>query len=273
MLNLTMDEVPQQPPKRAALVQLGKAAVSQVMILELLRLMELGGRLDEFQWDNDGEWLRASDGRVTIEANELSGGIRYRLRPLDEERRTDILTSETSLERIARDFVNMIGRPQEPMTLQKVTYLRSIAGTSDGDVMDEVKLDAGLIFERMVGDIPVIGPGGMVMVKIGTDDAVVGGREIWRPVVGRGAPVNLRSPEEAAKLLQGRLSKLGLDGEAHVRKARFGYAELGMEEEQLLLEPCYAYVVESVGSGPHYKKVETIPAAHVGPMADAFAAA
>lgn len=35
-------------------------------------------------------------------------------------------------------------------------------------------LDAGLIFTRTVEELPVVGPGGMVMVKIGTDESVVG---------------------------------------------------------------------------------------------------
>ncbi len=110
----------------------------------------------------------------------------------------------------------------------------------------------------------------MVMVKIGTDESVVGGREIWRPVLQRGEKVKLRSPDESNELLQLRLKKWGVDGEVHVRKARMGYAELGIEEKQRYLEPCYAYVVETVGGLVASKRIEVIPASKIGPMASAF---
>ena len=69
-------------------------------------------------------------------------------------------------------------------------------------------LDAGLIFTRTVDDLPVIGPGGMAMVKVGTDEAVVGGREIWRPVLRRASQVNLRTPDEAVDLLRGQMKTM-----------------------------------------------------------------
>ena len=84
---------------------------------------------------------------------------------------------------------------------------------------------------------------------------------------------NLRTPEEATDLLRGRLKKWGVNGEVHVRKARLGYAELGIEERQRYLEPCYAYVLETVGGLVDSKRVEVIPAARIGPMASAFASA
>jgi hypothetical protein len=58
-----------------------------------------------------------------------------------------------------------------------------------------------------------------------------------------------------------------------VRKARQGYAELGIEESQRTIEPCYAFLLETVGGLVDTKKVQVIPAARIGPMASAFAIA
>ena len=66
-------------------------------------------------------------------------------------------------------------------------------------------------------------------------------------------------------LLRSRLMASDMDGNVHVRKARLGYNELGIEEKQSYLEPCYAFVIETVGQRSRLlansKKVVVIPAA------------
>jgi hypothetical protein len=263
MLSLTMDEVPEVVARKASIIELTVAPVDQPALVKLLDRLGMRERVGGFVWDRDLNWITASDEQTTFSANELSGGLRYRLRPLEDEPGTEVSTSPSRLEEIARGFLDRLGRPSDPMALDRITYLRTESGTSDGYVSTRTTLDAGLVFTRTVDDLPVIGPGGMAMVKVGTDETVVGGREIWRPILGRGPRVNLRMPDEAAGLLHGRLKKLGVDGEVHVRKARLGYAELGIEERQRYLEPCYAYVLETVGALVDSKKVEVIPAARM----------
>ena len=141
-----------------------------------------------------------------------------------------------------------------------------------GSVSEPSTLDAGVLFTRTVDELPVVGPGGVAMVKIGTDETVVGGREVWRPLAGRGSTVPLRTVEEATDLLRSSLKRSGTDGELHVRKARLGYAEAGIEATQRYLEPCYAFLVETVGGLVDSKQVVVIPAARTGPMASAFTA-
>jgi hypothetical protein len=133
-------------------------------------------------------------------------------------------------------------------------------------------LDAGVIFTRMIDELPVVGLGGLAMVKVGTDDTVVGGREIWRPILQRGSKVPLRSPAEAMNLLENRLKRDRLEGDYYVCKAWQCYNESGIEEAQRHLEPCYVFVIESLGNEFDTKKVVVIPAARVGPMASSFTA-
>src|SRR4029077_7802064 len=98
-----------------------------------------------------------------------------------------------------------------------------------------------------------------------TDETVVGGREIWRGILRRGPKLTHRTAEESIELLRSRLRASGTDGNAFVREARLGYNELGIEEEQKYLEPCYAFVVETRSLLVDWKTVVVIPAARERP--------
>jgi hypothetical protein len=240
--------------------------------MQLLDRLGMADRREAFASEREANWITAEDEQTTFSMNELSGGLQYRLRPLADEPGTKVSTSESRLEEIARGFLDQLGQPTDPIVLERITYLRNQTTDAKGYVKSTETLDAGLIFTRTVEELPVIGPGGMVMVNIGTDETVVAGREVWRPILRGSAEVNLRSPDEAVSLLERRLKKSIRDGELHVRKARLGYAELGIEQKQKHLEPCYAFVIETAGDLVDSKKIEVIPAASFGPMASAFAA-
>ena len=264
-LSLTFDEMPEMVADRAAIHELRVPPLDRRAVVGLLDRMGLKDRRSGFAWEKHLNWLTTGDERTTVAINELSGGLRYRLRPLSEEPGRDVTTAPSRLEEIARGFLQELGRPDEPLTLERITYLRAQAAARDGSPLTASTLDAGLIFTRTVDELPVVGPGGMVMVKIGTDETVVGGREIWRRIVQRGEKLKLRSPDESIELLRNRLTAAGVDGEVHVRKARQGYSELGIEEAQSRLEPCYAFVLETTGGLVNSKKVEVIPAAVSAP--------
>jgi len=268
-LSLIFDVMPEQLTPWAAVHELHVPPVDRRAISGLLERMGLAGRQASFAWERKANWLITGDERVVVGVNELSGGLRYRLRPIHEEPRSDVTTAESRLEELARTFLDRLGRPAEPMTLTKITYLHVQTTSSNGSRPAPARLDAGLIFTRTVDDLPVIGTGGSAMVKIGTDETVVGGREVWRPIASRGAKVKLRSAQECIELLRDRLTAAGTDGEIHVRKAQQAYAELGIEEEQRYLEPCYAFLLETSGGIVDSKKVEVIPAAETGPAATA----
>jgi hypothetical protein len=272
MFSLKFDETPQMLVKRGRIFQLRSPGPDQLTAMRLLDRLGMAGRREGFAWERESNWITAEDERTTFGINELSGGLRYRLRPLADEPGTAVNTSESRLEEIARGFLDRLGRPTDRLTLQRTTYLRSETTDADGHVRSTETLDAGLVFTRMVEELPVIGPGGIVMVNIGTDETVVAGREVWRPILRGSAEIDLRSPDEAISLLERRLKKSIRDGELHVRKARMGYAELGIEQKQTHLEPCYAFMIETSGDLVDSKKIEVIPAASVGPMASAFAA-
>lgn len=272
MISLMFDETPKMVARTARIFEFRSSSVNESVLGQLLDRAGMADRREAFAWEREVNWITAEDEQATFSINELSGGIQYRLRPLADEPGTEVRTSESRLEEIARGFLDRLSRPTDPMVLERITYLRQQTTDARGYVTATEVLDAGLIFTRTLEELPIIGPGGMVMVNIGTDETVVAGREVWRPVLRSSAKVRLRSPEEAVSLLERRLKKSIGGGELHVRKARLGYAELGIEQQQKHLEPCYAFVIETSGEFVDTKKVEVIPAAYVGPMASAFAA-
>lgn len=271
MLSVTIDEVPEAIVQTAAIYEVRVRPVDVRGVLEIVAGLGIAPRLESLTWEQDLNWITASDNMVTLGVHELSGGLSYRLRPLADEPGVEVNTSASRLEEIARAFLDQLGRPSEPMRLERITYLHAQSADAGGAVSEPSTLDAGLVFTRTVDDLPVVGTGGLAMVMIGTDESVVGGREVWRPVAQGGEKVPLRTPEEATDLLQAKLKRSGIDGEVHVRKARQGYLENGIEESQRSLEPCYAFVVETVGGIVDSKTIEVIPAARVGPMASTLA--
>jgi hypothetical protein len=252
--------VPEVPVTRAAVHELRVPSVGRTSVISLLAHLELTDRLSSLEWDRSQGWITAGDEQVRVAMSGRSGGLRYSLRPL-AELHGDVTSSAERLEELAREFLSRLGRPAEPLGLERISHLRAQTGTPTGEVSEVATLDAGLIFRRTVDGLPVMGPGGYVMVRIGADEKVVGGREVWRPTTERGPTFDLRSPENAIDLLRGRLDSHGIEGEARVRKAFFGYEERGIDEVQSRLEPAYAFVVEVAGEDlVDYKTVVVISA-------------
>jgi hypothetical protein len=271
VFSLTFEEKPEVIAKEAAIHELHVPPVTVRSVIDLLERMGLTERIEGLVWYRDLNWITASDDKVTVSCNEVSGGLQYRLRPLADESGRDV-ADDSTVESIAREYLKRIGRPNEeqPLHLERVTHLHSQTADAKGKSSTPSKLDAGVIFTRKIDELPVVGTGGFAMVKIGTDNAVVGGREVWRPIARSGSKVALRSAAEAMDLLETKLKRVGLDGDYYVCKAWQCYHESGIEEVQRHLEPCYLFVVESFGKQFDTKKGVVIPAARVGPMASSF---
>lgn len=259
MVSLVLDEMPDPPVTRAAVHELGVRPVTRATVISMLARLNLTARLSSLSWDRTASWVTAGDEQVRVAMNARSGGIRYTLRPLAEQQ-GDVTTSDSRLEEIAREFLSRFDGPAEPLVLERITHLRAQTSTLAGELSEVATIDAGLVFRRTVDDLPVIGPGGLVMVRIGSDEQVVGGREVCRPLTATGPKFDLRGRDEAIDLLRQRLESLGFRGEVRVRRAFFGYEELGIEELQRRLEPVYAFLVEIAGDDVDSKTAVVVPA-------------
>jgi hypothetical protein len=258
-VSLIVDEQPQLPVPQAAVHALGASRVGRLTVIALLTRLGLAGRLADLGWEHRGGWVTAGDEQAHVAMNVNSGGVRFTLRPMDELA-GDVAIPDARLEEIARGFLDQLGRPADPLVLERITHLHVQTSSATGELSAVERLDAGLVFRRTVDDLPVIGPGGLAMVRIAADEAVIGGREICRPVTGRGPVIGLRSPESALDELRRRLESRGFEGEATVHRSLFGYEELGIEQVQHRLAPAYAFQVELPGNGVDDKTVEVIPA-------------
>ena len=70
--------------------------------------------------------------------------------------------------------------------MAKVTYLRTKGASIDGQEASEQILDAGVIFQREIDGIPVVGFGGFAMVNIASDESVVAASKVWRDIDKKG---------------------------------------------------------------------------------------
>ena len=265
-LNLIFDQTLTRTTGSAGIHRLRVPRIDRGVLSRVIDQLGLAKQRGGFTWERANSWVIAQDARIVVAMNELSGGLRYRLRPMEEEPGSDIATTPARLEEIARAFIGDLGRPGEPLTLDRITYLRGQTTTKEGVPLTSFALDAGLVFTRTIDELPVIGAGGIAMIKIGTDESVVGGREIWRAIDSKGPAVRLRSADEAVSILKARLVAAGLDGDVHVRKSALGYGELGIGELQTTLVPIYAFLVETSGGLVDSKRVEMVPAPVDGPM-------
>jgi len=150
--------------------------------------------------------------------------------------------SDRQAQRSADKFIAALDLvPKAQAKVVAVTHLRQGGGgAKGGERVDERILDAGVVYGRIIDELPVFGPGGMAMVNVAADGLVVGARSVWRSL-GRGvANVKLRPADWAIETFEAALA--GLHGDVKVLKSQLGYLEFGELDRQTLIEPVYAFV-------------------------------
>ena len=238
--------------------ELGEPRVTRLSVIAMLARLAQTARLPDLGWDRSLGWLTAGDERVRVAVNARSAGSGTAFARWRSSRETSRPRSRGSKRSPARSSTRF-GRPAEPLVLERITHLHAQTSTVAGEVSQVATLDAGLIFRRTVDDLPVIGPGGVAMVRIGSDEEVVGGREVCRPIAERGPTHDLRRPEQAVEAPSPAPGVGGIEGEVRVRKAFFGYEEHGSRSPSGV-EPAYAFGVEVPGEEADDKAVVVVPA-------------
>lgn len=191
--------------------------------------------------------LGSQVGRWSIAMHKASGALR--VQHLDRYGQADAQAFELGdrqAQRAADKFVAALDllperKGQAAAKVVAVTHLRQGGGDAKGGSRaDERILDAGVVYGRVIDELPVIGPGGMAMVQVAADSQVVGARRIWR-TLGRGvASVKLRPADWAVREFEAAVARVM--GDVEVVQAQLGYLEFGALDRQTLIEPVYAFV-------------------------------
>jgi hypothetical protein len=205
------------------------------------------------------------DGAQEVTVHRASGELRYRdvtrwqvdhggMAEFGEEEAVDIARSVVDRYDLA---------PSAQYRPAKVTRLRVGLSDLSGKNADERVIDIGVIFRRVVDDLPADGPGGHVTVYLDAAGEMTGVDRAWRELAGVEREVaGLQSPP----WLEERLARFyGPEamGRLTVDALRLGYFEQGRHVRQELLQPAYV-VLATLRSDDERLRHRTV---HVAPAA------
>jgi hypothetical protein len=226
------------------------------------------GRFDE---------IRSTAGKVTyaqgqreVTVYRRSGGVRYRdLARWQVDHGADLDVADDEAVELARSFVERYElAPVSECRLDKVTRLRVGLTDREATVAEERVIDIGVIFRRVIDEVPADGPGGHVMVYIGADGEVTAADRIWRTIAGVDREVEALHPREWLEERLYRRRDPDPRARLDIQQIRLGYFEHGWRIEQEYIQP--AYVVLATHRSPderiRRRTVYAAPAAtnHVG---------
>jgi hypothetical protein len=233
-------KLPRNLPKSVTVYRLDPPGVSTVQLAKTARRFGLKGDGKDFITAQDS--LAYVEGRWQLEIQRASGALRYaHLDRYGVETEKAFELPDRRAESVASRFLETAALfPKGSARLRRITHMRGANANLATKRITEKVLDAGVVYGRIVDDLPVDGPGGFAMVNIDPEATVVGMRCVWRPLGARLAQVKIKSPEGALEALRKLTSEF--KGDTTVIKSTFGYFELGASDKQTVLEPAYAFV-------------------------------
>ena len=253
-------ELPQELPSSVAVYQLAPPRASQENAVAQARRLGLRGDAQDFQIA--GDWISYQEGTQQVSLHGRSGALYYRNREkygvAREDREFEI--PDENAEGIARQFAADadLVPDDEDARLEKVSHLRSAGRSMEGEEQQETTIDAGVLFRRVVEDIPVAGPGGELMVNVDPDAEVVGTQRVWRGKERRLREVSVRPREHALWAIETLAENIR--GDVTVRQAALAYFEFGPLDRQSHLEPAFVFVYDVTDGEVGFRAAELVPA-------------
>jgi len=257
-------------PDRLPVFAMKRPVANRRVLIELAASLGLPPFSKGSELTSRDAWLSLQDGPYVLAMNSRSGAFKF----LD--RRAWNVTADTRFAYkdeeavdIARDAVRrarLVAEWRSKLTLGGVTHLRMQGGPPGGKLQPETLLDAGVVFRRQIEGVPVTGPGGILAVNISPQGSVVGVTRLWRELGRQVGRVKVVRAQEALARVRAAYLRRDMIGEVRVTRAEFGYFEAGPALAQGFIEPCYAFIIESVGpsganrAGLRMKTVEVVPA-------------
>lgn len=231
------------PPRSVPLYALRAPRVSERALRALApqylpRSLEAGARMR-----SDEVKLVHSQGAFDLAVYRASGGLRFRNREtwqVDDGRSSAKLRDQDAFQR-ASDFarrLKLIDADARPLRAARVTV--GEADLKTGEARERV-IELSVALQRYVADIPVDGPGGLVVVSLDQQGEPTGFERIWREIDGvEDRSAALRRPEAALEEM--RAQYRAKQGIIEVEQVRFGYFEGGWRHRQRYLQPAYVVI-------------------------------
>jgi hypothetical protein len=250
-----MEKAPDLPVK---IYSLQRAGVSTRKVLEFAKQMGLEAVLEKARLQTEKDRIILAQGQILLQCFKESGGIRFidQSRWMVDDQKSDLAFDDEKAFEMARAIIkkHKLAKADEFKPL-KVTHLH--VGSMDEKMknVQERVIDAGVIFQRMVDGVPVLGPGGKLMIFLDAEGGMTGLEKIWRPIQEVLRKVEgLREPKLAENQLVRFLKTRGIQ-KADVESAEFGYFELGWHDRQQTLQPAYVFKLRlPLNEGEGYMK-------------------
>jgi hypothetical protein len=171
-----------------------------------------------------------------------SGGVRFHdnARWQVDDGKAHVTFDDADAVKLAQRYLEEVALvPLEECKLLRVTRLNVGVVERQTGFAEERVIDVGVAFQRVINNVPVIGPGGKVIVYLDHNGDLTGVDRIWREIQDVYQPdVQLRSPESAQQDVVRHYGEQG-SGLIIIEDIRFGYFELGWEDDQRYMQPAY----------------------------------
>jgi hypothetical protein len=233
-------KLPKTIPEAVNVYTLETPTVSNADLLKRSKGFGLTGKGQDFI--TSGDTLAYREGRYHLQVHRVSGAVHYQ--HVDKygvltDKKFDVPDKRAGT--VSRKFLENVNLfPIASAQLRRVTHMRSADADPKTNKINEQIIDAGVVYGRLIDDLPVDGPGGFALVNIDPEAEVVGLRAVWRGLGKRKAKVKVKSADDVIKQFEKQASKF--NGDTTVTKAGFGYFEQGPLDKQTVIEPAFWFV-------------------------------
>jgi hypothetical protein len=237
-----LKRIPYPPQQHTPIFRLAPPQVNQRALFKLAQRVGLKGGLRNGSLQQDARQMTYLEGSFELVLYRTSGGLRFHdnARWQVDDGKAHVTFDDTVAVKMAQRFLEELALvPLNECQLLRVTRLNVGVIERQTGFAEERVIDVGVAFQRVIGNVPVIGPGGKVIVYIDHNGDLIGIDRIWREIQDVYQPdVELRSPESAQQDVVRHWGEHG-SGLIAIEDIRFGYFELGWEDDQRYMQPAY----------------------------------
>lgn len=239
-------------------------------VLALARRFGLAGNLDAGEVLQDARRTVYREGSSEVEFFHASGGTRWHdtARWQVDDGEANLTYDDETATRTAQRYIDEFALAErDEYRLLRVSRLNVAVAQLSTGYSDHRVIDVGVVFQRIVDGLPIVGPGGKIVVYLDHEGKPTGVDRAWREIEGvYRADVELRSPEWAMERAR---REWGDDpgGLISVDDIHFGYFERDWVEGQAYLQPAYALPMTITATGglfagqPVMRSEQYVPAA------------
>ncbi len=237
-----LTKIPPPPQHPAQIFRVAKPHVNQQALFRLAQRFGLKGNLRAGSLQQDSQQMTYLERTFELVLYRASGGLRFHdnARWQVDDGKAHVTFDDAAAVKMAQRYIEELALvPLDECRLLRVTRLNVGVVERQTGLAEERVIDVGVAFQRIIDNVPVIGPGGKVMVYIDHNGDMTGVDRIWREIQGvHQSDVALRAPEYAQQDVVQHWGEQG-SGLIAIEDIRFGYFEMGWEGAQRYLQPAY----------------------------------